>query len=169
MKVGPNGDTTDETGAYRIRSLTPPTTSWWPGPPASCPPTKGNVREGRRGVDFKLEAAPQVRVRVVAKATGEGIPGASLGVRYPRDQEGGWLRSNLIETASGGEPGLYVLTNVSPGTFNLTVSASGFATKTLDDQSVGVGQSRELKVELSQGGALEGRSSPATARRSRGR
>jgi outer membrane receptor protein involved in Fe transport len=85
----------------------------------------------------------------VVDQNGAAVPGATV---YAKNEDTGVKSPNA--TTSG--EGTFVITNLIPGTYSVTVSASsGFKTKTVTGNSVRLGLETEVPVQLEVGGASE--------------
>jgi hypothetical protein len=65
------------------------------------------------------------------------------------------ITTGTERTATANETGRYVLANLPPGTYNLTVSKTGFRVSKLADQKVSVGATLTLNITLEVGAVTE--------------
>ena len=76
----------------------------------------------------------------VVNPSGASLPGATLTMSQ--------ALTGFRTTMQSNESGAYVFADLQPGTYTLTASAKGFATKTFQDVAVYAGRTTDLKVEL---------------------
>jgi len=82
-------------------------------------------------------------VGVVTDPSGAAVVNAEVNATEPS--------TNASQTAKTNEVGRYIFPNVAPGTYDITVSASGFTQSKIAAQKVDVGQSLTLNVTLQLG------------------
>ncbi len=99
------------------------------------------------GVALSLSATPALAQAATGTITGQVtdqqnavIAGAEIKVVDPT--------TNSVRTASSNEVGRYTLVNIPPGTYDVTVTKSGFTASKLSAQKVDVGQVLTLNVAL---------------------
>jgi len=83
----------------------------------------------------------------VVDASGAGVPGATL--TLSRSATG------FTQTVTANESGAYVFPDVQPGTYQLSVSAKGFAPKQYNDVVISAARTTDQKVELSVGSSSQ--------------
>src|SRR5258705_1444486 len=96
--------------------------------------------------------APQVSAQVtggslsgsISDPAGAVVPNATVAARN--------RGTNIERSVNTKEDGFYVLTNLLPGIYQITVSASGFANKVVSDVNVTVGTEIQLNLSLSVSG-----------------
>lgn len=103
----------------------------------------------RRGVVIRLGAACGIVGTVVAAATQQPVAGAQIAVS-PHDSNGDSGRA--ISDGSG----VFAVGGLSPGSYDVAVSADGFSDLSRRGVTVAAGQRFPLRVELRQEGVVEG-------------
>jgi uncharacterized GH25 family protein len=113
--------------------------------------SKGQMTEG---VEFQLVQGGRISGLVVSKVDAQPIADATV--------KASTVSTFLIPDTTGMEAktdlsGLFDIVKLEPGTYSLTVSATDFADKTLEDLKLAENESiTDLIIELSQGGNLVG-------------
>jgi hypothetical protein len=83
----------------------------------------------------------------VTDPQGAPIPGAAVAVRN--------VNTNIEAKTSTNETGIYVLPFLDPGTYALTVTATGFKTGVMNEITMSVSERRQLDVKLDLGAVSE--------------
>lgn len=99
-----------------------------------------DVRGQGSGVDFALMPAATLSGRVIARASGEPVAGATLSFTR-RENFGGGFRSSQAsddERVQTDEQGRFTLQRLSPATYNVTATASHLATAAAVEIAVGL-------------------------------
>jgi protocatechuate 3,4-dioxygenase beta subunit len=102
-----------------------------------------------RGVTIRLGPASGIHGAVVAAGSGQPVPGAHVAVS-PHDSNGDSGR------AVSDRAGAFAVERLAPGSYDVAVSAEGFADVTRRGITVDPAQRFPLRVELRQNGAVEG-------------
>ena len=149
--------TSDANGEFEVGGLPAGTFTLQARHPDYCPAeheVKVNKGETTSGVEFQLVQGGRISGIVVAKADLQPIRGAKV-----RAGTG----SSFLLPAMGGvesetnEIGAFDIIKLEAGTYTLTVSATDFAEKTIEELRIGENQViANLVIELSQGGSLVG-------------
>jgi hypothetical protein len=84
---------------------------------------------------------------VVRDKTGAVVPNAAVKLSSPA--------FGLDRTVSSNAEGIYVLQQLRPGAYKITVEATGFKSATISDLVLGVGQNRSLDIDLDAGQVTE--------------
>jgi hypothetical protein len=90
----------------------------------------------------------------VEDVQGAVIAGATISIKN--------TGTGASRTTATDASGLYIITNMQPGSYVVTVTMSGFATKTLTGVTLNVGDTKEIPVTLTIGGANDTVSVEAT-------
>lgn len=94
-------------------------------------------------VPVKAQVVGATLSGTVADESGAVVPSAEVQVNNSG--------TGVVSTAATNADGFYTLPNLSPGTYNLTVTAKGFATQTQTGLVLTVGQNQLLNLTLSVG------------------
>ncbi len=149
--------TSDADGEFEIGGLPAGTFTLQARHQDYCPAEKEvkvNKGETTSGVEFQLVQGGRISGIVVAKADLQPIRGAKV--------KAGTGSSFLFSAAGGAECetneiGAFDIIKLEAGTYTLTVSATDFAEKTIEELRIGENQVvANLVIELSQGGSLVG-------------
>ncbi|MEN8151401.1 MAG: carboxypeptidase-like regulatory domain-containing protein, partial [Planctomycetota bacterium] len=148
---------TDKEGRFRVEGLTP-------GPyivrfeaPGHRVVTKLDVAvpEGADGgpLDVKLEKGLQI-TGVVVDAAGEPIPDVNLWTNVVATGTGAARGQTSIRNATTDAKGAFLLDQLEPGKYSLSVNADGFANRNLSDVDAGT---TDLRIVLEKGLSISGR------------
>src|SRR5437588_12006823 len=83
----------------------------------------------------------------VRDTSGASIPGANVGIRNNA--------TGTVTTITANQSGLYRVPNLTPGTYQLTASATGCATTVEDNVTVDVGSELAVNLQLRVGAVIE--------------
>lgn len=129
---------------------------------ATSDPYEVDIGRNVTGVRINLEPGLSIKGKVISRAQGKPIKGARvLAFETPDSAGKGGLPQPLLRrrprSARSGSKGLFEITDIEPGTYEIVVSAKGYGTYRAKGYRVYKGRkSRELVIELSEGAGLEG-------------
>src|SRR5579864_2763782 len=83
----------------------------------------------------------------VSDPSGALLPGVNVTVRDPT--------TGITQSANSNEQGQYVFPTLQPGTYELTVTAAGFATAIYNDILIEAGRTKDVEVRMKIGEATQ--------------
>jgi hypothetical protein len=153
--TGTNFGKAQATGTLKFNGVTATPTAWSPtGINAPVPtgattgPVVVTVGVASNGSAFTVLTTGTVAGTVTRASGGTAISGALVEL----------LQSNVLKASTNtAANGTYSLPNLTPGTYDVRVSASGFSTELRNGNSVAAGQTVTLNVALSVPGTIAGK------------
>ena len=102
--------------------------------------------------DFVLVPGGTIRGQVIARDTGQPVPGADV------EASGGWLMHKTSTTVTADENGMFVADEVGPGTIALVAASTGYASggPTFVDHASGE-QTDKVRLVVDRAFAIRGR------------